>query len=70
LVFHVEVDFSGFPFFAGLGQQGRDQTQEGRFIGKEAGDAGAAFDFLINALQRVPALRPAEIMSRLPYRWV
>jgi len=50
LDFHVEVDFSGFPFLAGLGQQGCDQPQEGGFIGKETGDAGAAFDFLIDRL--------------------
>lgn len=51
--FHVEVDFSGFPFFAGFGQQGGDQPQEGRFVGKEAGDTGAAFDFLIHPFQRI-----------------
>jgi len=50
---HVEVDFSGFPFFAGFDQKGRDQTQEGGFVGKEAGDAGAALEFLIHPFQCV-----------------
>ena len=53
MVFHVEVNFAGFPIFAGLGQQGGDQAQEGRFIGKETGDAGAAFEFLVDAFQRI-----------------
>jgi hypothetical protein len=53
LVLHVEVNFSGFPFLAGLGEQRGDETEEGSFVGKDAGDAGAAFDFLIQALQRV-----------------
>jgi hypothetical protein len=53
LGFHVEVDFAGFPFFAGFGQEGGDEAQEGGFVGKEAGDAGAAFDFLVHAFERV-----------------
>jgi hypothetical protein len=53
LVFHVEVDFSGFPIVAGFCQEGGDQAQEGRFIGEDAGDARAAFEFLVDALQRV-----------------
>ena len=53
MVFHVEVDFSGFPFFTGFGQQGRDEAQEGSFVGKEAGDAGAALDFLIHPFEGV-----------------
>ena len=53
MVFHVEVDFSGFPIVAGLGQEGGDQAQERFFIGEDAGDAGAAFEFLVDAFQGV-----------------
>ena len=53
MVFHVEVNFSSFPFGAGFGQEGRDQAQEGSFVGKETGDAGAAFDFLVHAFDGV-----------------
>lgn len=53
MVFQVAVDFSGFPLVAGFGQPGRDQPQPGRFIGEDAGDAGAAFDFLIHAFQLI-----------------
>jgi hypothetical protein len=63
LVFHVEVNFSSFPFGAGFGQEGRDQAQEGSFIGKEAGHAGAAFDFLVDALDGVGGAQ-APLMGR------
>ena len=56
----VEADFSGFPF-AGLRQQGGDPTQEGRFVRKEAGDAGAASDFLI---ERIPRAHPFLVGHR------
>ena len=64
LAFHVEVDFSRFPFFAGFGQQGRDQPQEGRFIGEKAGDAGAAFDLLIHSLQGIGGAHPPLVGGR------
>ena len=38
MAFHVEVNFPQFPFVAGFGQEGRDQPQEGGFIGEDAGD--------------------------------
>jgi hypothetical protein len=38
LVFHVEVNFSGFPFVASFAQERGDQTQEGFFVGKDPGD--------------------------------
>lgn len=53
MVVHVEVDFSGFPIVAGFGQEGGDQAKERFFIREDAGDAGAAFEFLVNAFQRV-----------------
>ena len=58
LVFHVEVDFPGFPFVAGFGQKGGDQAQEGGFIGEDAGHAGAAFEFLVDAFQRIGGAQP------------
>ncbi len=51
--FHGEVNFSGFPIVADFGEQGGDEAEEGGFLGKEAGDAGATFEFLIHALQRI-----------------
>ena len=64
MVFHVEVDFSGLPFFAGFRQQGRDEPQQRRFVGKKAGDAGAAFGFLIHPLQRVGGAQPFLVGHR------
>ena len=43
--FHVEVNFSSFPSFAGFLEQGRDEPEQGGLIEEEAGDAGAAFKF-------------------------
>ena len=53
MAFHVEVDFSRFPIVAGFGQQGRDQPQARGFIGEDAGDAGAPFEFLIHPFQPI-----------------
>ncbi len=51
--FHIEVDFSGFPFFAGFAEECGDQAEEGGFVGENAYDAGAAFEFLVDALERI-----------------
>ena len=51
--FHVEVDFSGFPLLAEIDEQGGDEAQDGGFVGEHACDAGAAFDLLVDALQRI-----------------
>ena len=56
--FHVEVNFVGLPFIAGFVEQGGDQAQEGGFIGEEAGDAGAAFEFLVDPFQGVAGAQP------------
>lgn len=53
MAFHVEVNFSGFPFVAGFGQQCRDQPEEGGLIWEDAGDMGAPFEFLIHAFQPI-----------------
>jgi hypothetical protein len=42
----------------------RDQAQEGGFIGKEACDAGAAFEFLIHPFQRVGGAHPFLVRAR------
>ena len=63
MVFHVEVNFSGFPFVAGFGEDGTDEAQERRFIGKEAGDAGAAFEFFIDAFERVAGAQTALVFA-------
>ena len=56
--FHVEVEGSSFPLVAGFDQERGDQAQEGFFIRKNAGDAGAAFEFLIHPFQRVGGAHP------------
>src|ERR1035441_9829149 len=53
MVFHGEVNFGGLPFVAEFIEQGGDQAQEGGFIGEEAGDAGAALEFLVDPFQSV-----------------
>ena len=50
---HVEVNFGGEPFVALLAEKGGDKAQQGGFVGEEGGDAGAAFEFLIDALDGV-----------------
>ncbi len=57
LDFHVEVDFSGFPIVAGFAEERRDQAEAGFFIGKDAGDAGAAFEFLVDAFPCILEVR-------------
>ena len=59
MVFHVEVSFSGFPFFTGLGQERADEAQQGGFVGKQTRDAGAAFEFHVDPFQRVARAQPA-----------
>jgi hypothetical protein len=53
LYLHVEVDFLGFAFFAGFTEESGDQTEKGGFVGENASDAGAAFEFLVDAFERI-----------------
>ena len=53
MVFHVEVNFGGLRFIVDFAEHGGDQTQERAFVGEEAGDAGAAFEFLVDPFQGV-----------------
>ncbi len=63
MVIHVEVSFSGFPFIAGFGQERADQAQQGRFIGEQTRDAGAAFEFHVDPFERVGSAQ-AALVSR------
>ena len=51
--FHVEVNFFTLPLVAGLRQERADEPEEGGFVGKHSGHAGAPFQFLIDAFQSV-----------------
>ena len=62
MVIHVEVNFGGLPFVADFVEQGGDQAQEGGFIWEEAGDAGAAFEFLVDPFQSVAGAE-AELLG-------
>ena len=64
MVFHVEVNFGGLPFIAEFVEQGGDQAQEGGFIGEEAGDAGAAFEFLVDPFQSVAGAQSGLVGER------
>jgi len=64
LGFHVEVDFLGLPVVANFVEQGGDQAQEGGFIGEDPGDSGAAFDFLVDAFQRVAGAQATLVGHR------
>ena len=62
MVLHVEVNFGGLPFIAQFVEHGGDQAQERGFIGEEAGDAGAAFEFLVDPFQGVAGAQ-AELLG-------
>ncbi len=59
---HVEVDFSGFPLFACFAEESCDQAEQGGFIWKDACDASAAFEFLVDAFERIGGSQ-ASLMS-------
>ena len=64
MVFHGEVNFGGLPFVAEFVEQGGDQAQEGGFVGEEAGDAGTAFEFLVDPFQSVAGPQPGLVGER------
>jgi hypothetical protein len=43
LVCHVEVNFSGFPFGAGFGEEGREEREDGQALGKVGFHPGRQF---------------------------
>ena len=63
MVVQVEVNFSGFPLVAGFGEDGRDEAQEGGFVWEEAGDAGAAFEFFVDAFEWVAGAQAALVVA-------
>ena len=50
---HVEVDWVDGPLFGYFGEEGGDEAENGGLVGKETGDAGAAFDFEVDAFEGV-----------------
>ena len=64
MVFHVEVNFSSFPFVTEFGEDGADETQEGGFVWKETGHTGAAFEFLVHAFERITGAQAALVLAR------
>ena len=62
--FHVEVDFSGEPLFADFAEEGRDESEKRGFVWKEGGDAGSAFEFLIDAFDGVACAHTALVGGR------
>ncbi len=59
---HVEVNFGSEPFVALLAEEGGDEAPQQGFVGEEGGDAGAAFQLLIDALDG-DASAPAPLMG-------
>ena len=45
----------------GLGEQSRDQAQEGGFVWEDGGDTGAAFEFLVDAFEGVGGAQAALV---------
>jgi len=63
LVFHIEVNFSGFPFVAELGEDGADQAQERGFIWEATGHAGAPLEFLVHPFEWVTGAQTAVVVA-------
>jgi len=61
---HVEVNFSGEPLFADFAEQSGDEAEQGGFVWKKGGDAGSAFEFLINAFDGVTCAHAALVGGR------
>ena len=64
MVFHVEVNFSSFPFITHLREDGADQPQEGCFVGKKTGHASPPFEFLVDAFERITGAQAALVIAR------
>ena len=58
---HVEVDFGGEPVVGDFCEDGAGEAEEGGFVGKDGGDAGAAFEFLIDAFEGVGGAQAALV---------
>ena len=64
MAIHVEVNFSGLPFVAGLGEEGTDQAQERGFVGEDPDNAGAALKFHVHSFQGVGGAQSALVRHR------
>ena len=62
--FHVEVDFAGEPLFADFAEQGGDEAEQRGLVWKEGGDAGSAFEFLIDAFDGIACAHAALVGGR------
>ena len=56
---HIEVNFTGFPVVGDFCEKGGAEAQEGSFVWKDGGDAGAALEFLVDALNGVGSAQAA-----------
>ena len=61
---HIEVSFRGFPIVGSFGEESGDEAEEGGIVRKDGGDASAAFDFLIDAFERVAGAQAALVCGR------
>ena len=61
---HVEVSFRGFPIVRSFSEESGDEAEEGCIVRKDGGDASAAFDFLIDAFERVAGAKAALVCGR------
>ena len=59
---HIEINFGGEPFVVLLAEEGGDEALQEGFLGDEEGDAGAALQLLIDALDGI-AGAPAPLMG-------
>lgn len=56
-----EVSFGGFPMVGSFREEGGDQAEEGGFVWKDPGEAGAAFDFLIEPFEGIAGAQAALV---------
>ena len=58
---HVEVSLGGLPIVGSFREESGDEAQEGGIVWKDGGDAGAAFDFLVDPLERIGGAQAALV---------
>ena len=62
---HVEVDGAVEPLLMLFGRQGADESKAALFVGEDADDVGAAFEFLVKPFEEVGALEVFMVCTRL-----
>ena len=60
----AHVAASDQPLVVGLDGEHRDQPDEGRVVGKDADDVGAAADLAVEALQRIGGSEFGPVLGR------